>query len=329
MYARRIQVTGRTTYIVSLPKEWVRLHGLGKGSLVEAKITPSGELILKPLGRKEGDGDRRTAIVDARGKKLAMIIREIVSLYVAGYDVIELVYSSEDYPVVSRAREVFNRILLGFDVLEEETGRTRFYVVLDEASIGFWEAYTRMARTATSMLETLSQALHSMDKKLASMIAERDDLVDKLYLLQSRKLTLALMGEKSLDEIGLENYAEALHLFLALKSIERIADHATIIASTIPFNPGKCSPAEIVEKEAQTLAKTATLVRKPDKNKAHRIAEESEEQRNKTRKCKQNTAGDATRAYDSIERIAGYLQDIAEAVIDIISIRAKTTKTKP
>ena len=329
---RRVQVTGGSTYIVSLPKEWVRLQGIERGSLVEVEVLPDGSLLIRP-GESGGRGrEKRVAVVSARDKKPAMIIREIVSLYVAGYDVIELSYSDRDYEAVAAARNVLSRILLGFDVLEEERGRTRFYVVLDEGSIGFWDAYSRMARTATSMLETLSEAVEKLDSRLASMVAERDDLVDKLYLLQSRQLTLALMGEESLEELGLTTYAEALHIFLAIKSIERIADHATLIAEAFQASPepiAECNAAAILRAEAGLLRKASKLLEKPDPAAAHQLAEESGETRRATRKCKERgTGAEELRAYDSMERIAGYLQDIAEAAIDVISIRSKKERNR-
>ncbi|MFN4045999.1 MAG: AbrB/MazE/SpoVT family DNA-binding domain-containing protein [Acidilobaceae archaeon] len=37
---RRVQLTGKTTYIISLPKEWARSIGLTKGSRVFVEVLP-------------------------------------------------------------------------------------------------------------------------------------------------------------------------------------------------------------------------------------------------------------------------------------------------
>ncbi|MEB3773468.1 MAG: AbrB/MazE/SpoVT family DNA-binding domain-containing protein, partial [Desulfurococcales archaeon] len=38
MTVRRVQVTGGGTYIISIPKEWVKMAGLSKGAEVSVEI---------------------------------------------------------------------------------------------------------------------------------------------------------------------------------------------------------------------------------------------------------------------------------------------------
>ena len=43
---RKLQVTGGSTVIVSLPKEWIRANNLGKGDFVNLEELASGDLRL-------------------------------------------------------------------------------------------------------------------------------------------------------------------------------------------------------------------------------------------------------------------------------------------
>ena len=45
---RRVQSTGRGSYIISLPKEWVNDLGIAKGSEVAFKLRDDSSLILTP-----------------------------------------------------------------------------------------------------------------------------------------------------------------------------------------------------------------------------------------------------------------------------------------
>ena len=46
---RKLQVTGGSTIIVSLPKEWVKSNDLKKGDVVSLEELASGDLRLSPL----------------------------------------------------------------------------------------------------------------------------------------------------------------------------------------------------------------------------------------------------------------------------------------
>ncbi len=49
---RKVQLTGGSTYMVSLPKDWIELMGLRKGSNVEIIYSPNDySLIIKPLSK--------------------------------------------------------------------------------------------------------------------------------------------------------------------------------------------------------------------------------------------------------------------------------------
>lgn len=119
-YKRRLQLTGRSTYIVSLPKEWVETWRLGRGSEVTLEVMPDGSLKIAPAAlERPARRDRR--VIDLRGKKLdlSFVIKSVIASYLAGYDEVLLLFGDSSVDAVSRIRSIVESNILGFNVLEE------------------------------------------------------------------------------------------------------------------------------------------------------------------------------------------------------------------
>lgn len=325
---RRIQVVGGSTYIVSLPKEWVESHGMGKGSQVSLSMLPDGSLILKPLEGGERRPERR-AVVQAGGG-YGRLLRAIISSYIAGARVIEVRYRVEEHGTVMEVVGQLSRILLGVEMLDSEPGMIRLYSVLDDYAVGFREAYSKMRRGVEVMLESLTRGLEEGSDLFIRATVERDDLVDRLYLYLARQMTRALLEGRAAQVLGISSAAEAPYLFLALKSIERIGDHATIIAR-IALGGGleevRGYTGLLRGVSAMVHAATGLLVSPGEEatGEAQEIADNASKLRRKIRGERERAGGLArVRALDSMERIAGYTQDIAEAVINMSTIRHST-----
>ncbi len=59
---RKLQVTGGSTFIVSLPKAWVKQMGLQRGSVVKISQTDDMTLRLSPQGAETTDSQRKVII---------------------------------------------------------------------------------------------------------------------------------------------------------------------------------------------------------------------------------------------------------------------------
>ena len=55
---RKLQVTGGSTMIVSLPKSWVRGNQLGKGDIVSIEELATGDLRISPMQGKDSQNMR-------------------------------------------------------------------------------------------------------------------------------------------------------------------------------------------------------------------------------------------------------------------------------
>ncbi|WP_269082825.1 phosphate signaling complex PhoU family protein [Pyrodictium occultum] len=227
-----MQVTGGGSYVVTLPKEWIRLHGIGKGSEVLMRLEPDGSLRLAPAGGRQ----RRpvTARIKVEeGWSFWQIVRRVISHYIAGADIIEVVFGSAPGPQIARQlRGFIGSRLIGVEVVEESSSSIVLQVIADTASLPLETSLRRLIKTVEFMLEDVITGLRRSLRDVLVEVEERDDVVDKFYMFISRQLTSVLAGYRLPSEIGLSSLADASIIMMAAKHLERSGDHVSRIAST-------------------------------------------------------------------------------------------------
>lgn len=80
MDTRKVQRTGKSTFIVSLPKAWATKNGISAGSIVYISQGDNGALTLS-TDRSERDLRVRLDVGEKTGDDL---IRDIIGCYVGG-----------------------------------------------------------------------------------------------------------------------------------------------------------------------------------------------------------------------------------------------------
>ncbi len=85
-----------------------------------------------------------------------------------------------------------------------------------------------MAKAALEMLKTALDAFVNRDSAAARAVVARDKEVDALNKQIRRELERLMMESP-------QNVSRALHLMVAAKSLERIADHATNVAEEVVY----------------------------------------------------------------------------------------------
>jgi phosphate uptake regulator len=223
---RKVQVTGGSTYTVSIPKEWATENDVSAGSEVE--FYPDGDALF--LTPKTGDEHTEGAldVVDLEGDELT---RAVMTMYVSGFDVISL----EANPITTAQRRSIREAtqgLVGLEVLEETRDRIVIRDLLDSSELSIHDAVTRMRLIALSMLEDAVAALADRDDEMARDVIQRDDDVDRLWLVVSRIFRTTLRTPKAAEELGAPREI-CFDYQSSARQLERIADHATKIAHLV------------------------------------------------------------------------------------------------
>lgn len=223
---RKVQQTGGSTYIVSLPKQWAEKVGIETGMRVSLQAQPDGKLLIDPILEKR---EIKTKRIDVTGCEVKALERDIIAAYLHGYDRIEL--SSER--ILAEQKQTIRKVcykLIGPEIIEESTNCVVIQDLLNPNELSIKKGVQRMFLIAGSMQKDAVRALKTIDYDLALDVSQRDDEVDRLYLLISKQFRSILRGGRMLDsaETNIEEYHE---FRMAANQLERIADHAQKIAN--------------------------------------------------------------------------------------------------
>jgi phosphate uptake regulator len=230
---RSIQLTGRGSYVVSIPKHWVQETGMKKGGRVEF-IEQRGEgLLLKPFAQTRLEDEQpRCEILIPPDATPDAVARRIISLYVVGYSTIEVNSKSGNLSPSIRdgIRDMARHKLVGTELVNESSRSATLQVLLSFPQLLVPDALRRMSSIMNSMQHDAMQALASSDRELANQVVKIDDEIDRFSLYIIRQLKWAVQHLPLLERIGLTSPVECLGYRIITKSVERSADHAARVA---------------------------------------------------------------------------------------------------
>ena len=233
---RKLQVTGGSTYVISLPKKWVTQNGLEKGTSLLVRQEENGSLVilLPEMGKQDKTEEALIKVSPEDGSEA--LIRKTVAVYLRGYNIIHIrakdqkeILSSQRNAVKTFARNM----LVGTEiVIDTSTGLT-LQVLLSYPELSVPSALRRMSIITASMHKDAITALKNIDYQLASDVRATDYEVNRFHLYIIRQLKIAIQNPRLITEIGLEKPKDCLGYRLITKMVERTADHATNIAKYV------------------------------------------------------------------------------------------------
>jgi phosphate uptake regulator len=254
---RKVQFTGKSTYVLSLPKSWIKEMHLNAGNQVAVIRETDNSLSILPFiaGPRESLNEVTAEVLPDDSNNT--VKRKVVSMYLAGYDIIHLKMkpSSRINPAIrGGVREVARRNLIGTEIIADASDNITLQVLLSMPELSISTATRRMYLIASSMHRDAMLAFRERNYDLAKEVIKSDDEVDRFSLYILRNLVLAIQNGKMLREMGLENPSDCLSYRVAAKSIERVADHACGIADRTTKLKDK-----IPEKSLQKIEKMSYL----------------------------------------------------------------------
>ena len=229
---RKLQVTGGSTYVLSLPKEWVTQNHLKKGSSLLVREEENGSLTILPpqLGKPE---KVEAFIKISPEDNPDTLIRRTVSAYLVGYNIIHIT-SKNQQQLSSRQRNTLKKFarqfLVGTEIVTDTSTKLTLQVLLSYPELSVPSALRRMSIITSSMHKDAVIALKTLDHQLAKDIIATDNEVDRFHLYIIRQLKMTIQNLRIIREVGLTNPRDCLGYRLITKSIERAADHAANIA---------------------------------------------------------------------------------------------------
>ncbi|MDN5308744.1 MAG: hypothetical protein PWP14_138 [Methanolobus sp.] len=222
---RKVQQTGGSTYIISLPKTWADKVGIKTGSRLSLYPQPDGKLIIDPV---HDAPPVKKCQIDVTGRMGDILKRDIIAAYLVGSDIIEIKADRILADQKNIIREMCYK-LIGPEIIEETAKKVVIQDLLNPDEISIKKSVRRMFLISNSMHMDAIKAIKALDTDLALDIDHRDDDVDRLFLLTAKQYRAVLRGAKLPDaaDASIDEYHD---LRMAAGPIERIADHARKIA---------------------------------------------------------------------------------------------------
>ncbi len=330
---RKLQVTGGSTYIISLPKKWIAQMNLEKGSLLALVKQDNGSLLITPeeLKKLEEPADAIIEVVSTDDPD--SVVRKLVSTYLVGYNVIHIRAKNERLDSAQRKviKDFTRRKLVGTEIIADSSKELVMKVLLSYPELSVQSALRRMYIITSSMHQDAITALRELDLALAHDVATMDDEVDRFSLYVIRQLKAAVANEKIIKEIGLATARDCLGYRLITKTVERTADHAVRIAENV--SSLKKPIAQEVFQGIQNMSSSAISVFedaiealfKQDFQLADEVVKKAKKvtlmEREIIRSVSKQTGAEETSSLrliiESIRRTAEYASDIAEIVLNL------------
>jgi phosphate uptake regulator len=255
METRKVQLSGGTTYTISLPKSWAQEHGIDTDSLLSLYPNGDGSLLVEVLGDESSDD--RTADVDVATTSPDALAEQLVALYTVGFD--EVVLRDRTGHPEERRRVVESAIdgLSGFELLEASDTRIRLQNLVDAENVDIRKSALRLRLVVLSMHRDAVTAIVEEDADLAERVIARDSEADKLFAMVTRHFRRSLSDLHEVEK--LEHSRDRLfEYYYVCRQFERIADHAVKMAA---FVPGSEYPVpDAVVDRLESFAETARSI---------------------------------------------------------------------
>jgi len=329
METRKLQKTGGSTYIVSLPKHWVTASKLKEGDSVSMTIDNRGLLTLDPtLGTLKPVTTVEVYVEDEDNSD--HFLRRLIGLYISGHDEIVIRSKTRIPPDIRKVVRDFTRRVIGPEIVEESGSAISVQDVADHSHLDMRKILRRMHLMSRSMHADAMEALTQDNKELASDVVARDDEVDRLYWFMSKQLSMIIRDASMARKMDV-GISEASFFLSASKAIERIADHAERIAQNVRSIPVERVSEKVIDeiksygtKVLSVFDKSIEALLKRDLNVANEVVDESERLRDsgealtsRIMEQKGKSVVPLALVMESLRRTALYSADIAEIAINL------------
>ncbi len=329
METRKVQLTGKSTFVVSLPKKWVTKVNVRTGDSVAMLPLPDGTLLINPMiARKERDSKKRVISLDVKDEE--QVLREFIGAYLAGYNLFEFrSRSTIDKETRQMVRAVAETVI-GPQIIDEAPNYVLMRNLLDASDFTMGKSVKRMHIIAREMLLEALGMVQKRSSDGADEVARRDDDVDRLARMITKQYNLILRDVGFADKMGMRPQEALGHLLLS-RTLERIADHAVRLAKNAGNSTRSPEVARMVSDTGQAavalLDDAMSAFYRGRMEQAFEVAQRGREMERVTSKLMHDvlTMSDEAPAsvplaliVDSLERTRAYTVDIAETAINHI-----------
>jgi phosphate uptake regulator len=257
MEGRKLQLAGKSTFLVSLPKRWVTNAGLKAGDTLFVDTETDGSVSIR-LQSGVRPTVRRKVFHERGEETREHLLRKLIGAYISGFGMIEIRYAPDRGSFVRKVAREFCRLVIGPEVIEETQNTILVQDLSDPSELSSEKCLRRMHLTVRAMLEDAVGALKAGNPSLANDVALRGQDVNRLYWMVAKQYHLAHSTPSE------SSVAATIHGHrLIAKLLERIGEHAQRIASTTAvLHSDKSLDPKLVEQFSAARASAVAILDK-------------------------------------------------------------------
>ena len=330
---RKIQFTGKSTYIVSLPKKWVNDLGLKQGDQVSiGRQGISGLRIIPYSTRRKDESDVATIEIDEYDEK-SSVVRKLVALYFLRFKTINIKPKTGRITPSQRIgiRDAVKKILMGTEITADSSDGITVQILINLVELSVDAAFKRMMLLAKSMLDDALIAIKEGNEELAKEVINSDDDVDRFGFYITRQLAIAIENDHMLKEMGFDNARDCLGYRVVVKNVERLGDHAVRLSQDVldyktPIQGKNFDRIQEMSNYAISVMDDACLALfKKDYDQAEKSIESANNIQKYEKRILDNfkTSKDEEEIFrirkivENVKRVAEYASDIGEIVLNM------------
>ena len=229
MEIRRVQFTGGSSYIITLPKEWIDAQKIKKNDPLGIELQADGTLLITKTIDQEPLQRKKEFSVD-RVTEPAYLFRLLIGAYISGITTITITSKERFPPFVRVVVRDFTHMTIGQEVVEENDSMIILKDLLNPSEMPFANSIKRMFVIVKAMHKDAITAIRTGNLSLAADVTARDNDVDRLHWLIARQTHMILYNVALSKKMGVSP-GMAVHYFVISRIIERIGDHAERIVN--------------------------------------------------------------------------------------------------
>jgi phosphate uptake regulator len=238
---RKVQSTGRGSYIISLPKDWVQDTGLKKGSEIDFNVQPDSSLTLVPRKLREKYKEEKGVKLkeyyinaEPEEQDLHSTLRMIKALYVISADVIRIHFKGvkDAATCKNEIRNFARNNLLGAEIIDETPDEITLQILIKHSDFPIEKAVRRMAIVALSANREAIEALKNRSQSMFQSVTNAHNDVNRLghYIVRQLKFGIE---HNLFRELNFKTPKEFLLYRIIVNNIKSIGENALNIVNSL------------------------------------------------------------------------------------------------
>ncbi|HIP25090.1 MAG TPA: phosphate uptake regulator PhoU [Archaeoglobus profundus] len=228
MEIRKLQLIGGSSYMISLPKSWIKANKLNQG---DELILQVDRYAIKIYPRKISDDIIRVEVDKIPRQDDKFLRRFIYALYIQGLDEITIVKNNLSQEAIAKIGEIV-RDLIGMEIIDVTDSKIVMRCLTTDFDV--LDVLKRMGQIICEMINLIEDHLKDKSVGVIDIISKLEEDTDRFYLLTIRLEHRKL--RKIPCPVNLDEMKQLLGVRIVAKLLEEIADSLYDIPGVLNSN---------------------------------------------------------------------------------------------